>query len=125
MLILTGSRASGKTYNLLRECNNNNGVVLVKGEPDVRNMKEYAESLGFKNVRVESFSQYNKDRVKISPVYIESLDDLFKAMSWGKVAAVTTNTAEVISLNPYRVIEDDESKASAVFKSFKALKEEN
>ena len=33
MLILTGSRASGKTYNLLRECNNNNGIVLVKDNP--------------------------------------------------------------------------------------------
>lgn len=115
MVILTGSRASGKTYNLLRECNNNNGVVLVKGEPEVRNMKEYAKSLGFKNVRVKSFSEYDKDHIKIEPVYIDSLEDLFKAITWGKVAAVTTNTAEVISLNPYRVIDD--GSESIIFKN--------
>ena len=124
MIILTGSRASGKTYNLLRECNNNNGIVLVKGEPEVKMMKEYAERLGFNNVRTASFSEYDKSHVKINPVYIDSLEDLFKAMMWGKVAGAVTNTAEVISLNPYRDIED-ESMASAVFKSFKALKEEN
>ena len=118
MFILTGSRASGKTYNLLRECNNNNGVVLVRGEQEVHNMKEYADKLGFKNVRVSSFSEYDNSHVKISPVYIDSLDDLFKAMTWGRVAGVVTNTAEVISLNPYRVSED-ESEASKVFKNFK------
>lgn len=118
MLILTGSRASGKTFNLLRECNNNNGVVLVKGDAEVKNMKEYAKRFGFKNVRVESFSKYDKDHIKVSPIYIDSLEDLFKAMTWGKVAAVTTNTSEVISLNPYRVVEDEKSALNA-FGGFK------
>ena len=114
MLILTGSHASGKTYNLLRECNNNNGVILVKGKCDAHNMKEYAKSLGFDNVRVASFSEYDHSHVKISPIYIDSLEDLFKSMLWGKVAAVTSNTSEVISLNPYRVSED-ECKANKAF----------
>ena len=121
MLILTGSRASGKTYNLLRACNNNNGVVLVKDECDVHNMKEYAKALGFDNVMVASFMEYDQSHVEISPVYIDSLEDLFKTMKWGKVAAVTSNTSEVISLNPYRVIEDDECKANKAL----IFKEEN
>lgn len=108
MFILTGSRASGKTYNLLRECNNNNGVVLVRDEAQRHNMNEYAKSLGFLNVMVMTYDQYTKG-IKFSPVYIDSLEDLFKACFLGKVSGVVTNTAEVISLNPYRVNEDERS----------------
>lgn len=104
MLILTGSRASGKTYNLLRECNNNNGVVLVKDNPQETNMKEYAKALGFKNVKVMTYTEYTRG-IKISPVYIDSVEDLFQFLFLGKVAAAVTNTAEVISLNPYRVLD--------------------
>ena len=69
-------------------------------------MKEYAKSLGFDNVRVLSFSEYDKCHVKIAPVYIDSIEDLFSSMLWGKVAGVTSNTAEVIiSLNPNRVFD--------------------
>lgn len=104
MLILTGSRASGKTYNLLRECNNNNGVILVKNRADVRGMKQYAESLGFKNVRVKSYIQY-AEGVAISPIYIDSIEDFLDFLLVGKVAGIASNTAEVISLNPYRVFD--------------------
>ena len=109
MIILTGSRASGKTYNLLRECNNNNGVVLVENKLQAVNTKEYAHALGFENVLVMTYTEYIEKSIKISPVYIDSLEDLFKACFLGKVAGVVTNTAEVISLNPYRVNEDERS----------------
>ena len=114
MFILTGSRASGKTYNLLRECNSNNGVVLVKDKPQEVVMKKYSKSLGFENVRVMTYTEYVRG-VKISPVYIDSLEDLFHFLFLGKVAGAVTNTTEVISLNPYRVLEEDESKASKAF----------
>lgn len=121
MFILTGSRASGKTYNLLRECNNNNGVVLVKSKPDAVIMKEYAERLGFKNVKVMSYLSFAESCTVISPVYIDSIEDFFAWVIPGRIAGVASNKAEVISLNPYRVIEEDESEASIAFKGFKGV----
>ena len=101
MFILTGSRASGKTYNLFRECNNNNGVILVKDKISAELTRKYAEDLGFKNVRVMSYLGYINNVCKISPVYIDSIEDLFHFLFVGKVAGVATNSSEVISLNPY------------------------
>ena len=63
--------------------------MLVKDRPQKVNMKEYAKALGFKNVIVMTY-----------------LEDLFHDIFLGNVAGVVTNTAEVISLNPYRVDEE-------------------
>ena len=124
MFILTGSRASGKTYNLLRECNNNNGVVIVKDKPQKVNINEYAKDLGFENVKAMTYEEYAQG-IKLSPVYIDSLEDFLYACFLGKVAGVVSNTAEVISLNPYRVIDEENSKAKQAFKFKPTMKGEN
>lgn len=67
-------------------------------------MKQYAKSLGFKNVRVKSYLEY-AEGTAISPIYIDLIEDFLNFLFSGKVAGFASQTAEVISLNPYRVFD--------------------
>lgn len=94
-----GNRASGKTYQLVKEARENNGIVIVKDGIDAKGLKfEYPDMKD----RIYSFDDYmltiilsgdfrNKEGLDQYELYIDDFDIIAANYIPGKVVAGTIN----------------------------------
>ena len=76
MNVLAGPRGSKKSWKLLKDCSDNNGVILTL---DKRALQVKAESYGFKDIKIidlEDFDSYDENK----PLYIHKADNLLEEL---------------------------------------------
>lgn len=92
MIIITGNRASGKTYNLLNIASAQNIPILVASEERRDSLSEYAKKLGI-HVDVINIKAVDLTYSYIPKAAVDEIDTLIAEMLGWSIIEITHATA--------------------------------